>query len=700
MLRQPDHSSCPVPGGGSLWVEVEIPTDDPDIVPSTMTVELERGGQKLFAPEEAAHVRARFAAAGKACGASDAVQARKKADCKTYRAGVDHRALSNAIGQKSCAHPEAKDARALFCMYPPRFYGHQGICRQYSQFCPFQELQAETDPVRLESAVVNVDKAFFHALQECDVLKDEIWIFKVYVHWCPHCQQLMPRLYRLALVLMQHGAKRLRFGAVNCATEHELCAEQKWPGHPLLVPKYTGPDRRIHDAIEHWVEAVKDPQLREMLPRDAFPGEYPLIKVFLEQLPEEYAPKKAWELLFDEPEVGENGESGACPNLTALHPTTPGNIDEAVGNAWSDMEANFTVRHRWLDTMFILRHTFKEWIVPLSDDGGTTAFSYAQVQILERWVALLASNLPPAFQLAKVLVQLRGELRARLRAAQSLGGGRLCAEDWKALAAPVVKEIEAVGARDFAGGSACASDTCRMWSLLHTLAGEGLRREISERDSGRVLSAVASECSAGLAPTKPIPPSVLLTTVRDFLSEYFKCLYCRRHFLEQFDLGSYGLERARSNSSEVVLYLWRLHNAVSVRVVAEHGCDRADRRWPPLSVCPRCWDVMASDDWDVLSESAALQTSDGGGRAKAKPRPPGAAAARSPGALELRALPDEDEVLRFLMEAFSESPSAVAAPPPSEEGAAAEAPSLTNAAPSGEADQGAAGAAGAAAASA
>ena len=80
---------------------------------------------------------------------------------------------------------------------------------------------------------------------------------------------------------------RLRFGAVNCATEHELCSEQKWPGHPLLVARYLGPDRRVHDAIEHWVDIVKDAQLKAMLPRYALPGEYPLLKVLLEQLPED-----------------------------------------------------------------------------------------------------------------------------------------------------------------------------------------------------------------------------------------------------------------------------------------------------------------------------------------------------------------------------------------------------------------------------
>ena len=80
-------------------------------------------------------------------------------------------------------------------------------------------------------------------VEDCGVFSKELWIFKVFVHWCPHCQQLMPRLYKLALILRQRGVRAVRFGAVNCATEHELCAAQNWPGHPLLVARYLGPDR-------------------------------------------------------------------------------------------------------------------------------------------------------------------------------------------------------------------------------------------------------------------------------------------------------------------------------------------------------------------------------------------------------------------------------------------------------------------------
>merc|ERR1712125_220665 len=90
----------------------------------------------------------------------------------------------------------------------------------------------------------------------------------------------------------------------------------------------------------------------------------------------------------------------------------------------------------------------------------------------------------------------------------------------------------------------------------------------------------SAETSQSLS-RRALKPGDLLDVVRKFIEEYFKCMYCRRHFLEQFDNGSYGLAFARRDPAQAVLYFWRLHSAVSVRVASEHGCNTIDRRWPP-----------------------------------------------------------------------------------------------------------------------
>ncbi|CAK9055014.1 Sulfhydryl oxidase 1 (rQSOX) (rSOx) (FAD-dependent sulfhydryl oxidase-2) (SOx-2) (Quiescin Q6) [Durusdinium trenchii] len=623
-LQEPWSAPCPWEAGGSVWGNVRVPAEsverkswggDEDII---ITIELERSGHRFYDLDPLAETTFAqlFATNGARCAAPRRA-ALGAAACSRFGAGADLSGVSDMIGNKFCEHPEAKDARALFCRYPPRFYAHAGICRQYAQFCPFEELKSETNPSHIDLAVVNVDAEMFYALEECGAFKSEFWIFKVFVHWCPHCQQLMPLLYRLALRLRQAKVAFLRFGAVNCATEHALCSEQGWLGHPLLVAKYLGPDQAVHGAIEHWIDVVKDAQLRQMLPRYALPGEFPVLKLLLEHLPTNLVPTVAWADLFEAPP----GPSGACPNVTALHPEHPTSMEDFVGNGWHDVERNFTVRRRMTDALIMLRHIFQEWIAPVGDDGNVEAFSYRQLIDIEAWVALLIRNLPEAFAIQSFLRELHRALMIRVRAAQTKEGSSLCANEWKSLTSNLLASINDVGQKHFAFPSACASDTCRMWSLLHILASEGLRKERMGLES------------------RPAQPHAMLSALRGFIDHFFKCHYCRRHFLRQYEEGSYGRQLAEESYEELVLYLWRFHTAVSTRVSALHSCVDSDRRWPPSSLCPSCW--QPSDQsalWEVLSEA----------KAKTKEGQP------TLRALEMSAMPNEAEILKFLESSFSE----------------------------------------------
>ena len=77
----------------------------------------------------------------------------------------------------------------------------------------------------------------------------------------------------------------------------------------------------------------------------------------------------------------------------------------------------------------------------------------------------------------------------------------------------------------------------------------------------------------------------------DFKIIYNYILYSMRFILQIFQ--------------DLVLYLWRFHSAVSLRVSALHSCEDSDRRWPPTSLCPTCWDASA-EPWVVLDEAQRL----------------------------------------------------------------------------------------------
>ena len=163
-------------GGASLWGELEVPSELMDrpwlnergVAPGiTVTAELEREGHALYEldpvqDDSPPKLAQRVAELSRRCSKSK----RRNSDCSPLMAESRLQSLSNKIGEKSCQHPEAKEARALFCRYPPRFYGHSGICNQYSQFCPFEELLTETDPTLIDTAVVNVDADMFYSMEE------------------------------------------------------------------------------------------------------------------------------------------------------------------------------------------------------------------------------------------------------------------------------------------------------------------------------------------------------------------------------------------------------------------------------------------------------------------------------------------------------------------------------------------------------
>lgn len=114
-------------------------------------------------------------------------------------------------------------------------------------------------------------------------------------------------------------------------------------------------------------------------------------------------------------------------------------------------------------------------------------------------------------------------------------------------------------------------------------------------------------------------------TIRETVARFFGCVACQKHFAKNFHLGLYGLAEITAPGSEspsasastsqastgfllqelhkvdaLRLWLWRVHNAVSVRVAAHQtlnfwaGDARAkdfvncDARWPPVESCLLC----------------------------------------------------------------------------------------------------------------
>eukprot|EP00164_Ancoracysta_twista_P002282 GFYU01003022.1.p1 GENE.GFYU01003022.1~~GFYU01003022.1.p1 ORF type:complete len:673 (+),score=171.20 GFYU01003022.1:149-2167(+) len=82
-------------------------------------------------------------------------------------------------------------------------------------------------------------------------------------------------------------------------------------------------------------------------------------------------------------------------------------------------------------------------------------------------------------------------------------------------------------------------------------------------------------------------PTHTLKTIRYFVGEFFSCTYCREHFLE----------RSKNVTSEVfswedsVLWLWRMHNEVNMRLHDDVSSDPQHPKinFPTPGDCPTCW---------------------------------------------------------------------------------------------------------------
>lgn len=136
----------------------------------------------------------------------------------------------------------------------------------------------------------------------------------------------------------------------------------------------------------------------------------------------------------------------------------------------------------------------------------------------------------------------------------------------------------------------CKTKTCAVWQLFHGIS-----------------ALIAIKYAA-------IPVAESLPKFRFMVDNFLDCAVCRQHFLRAYDACLFGRCEVLSGGDEVaqakaqVLWLWRTHNAVNVRVISEHPPTgkAVDRRWPSFADCPGCWNTTV-----VNGENAAELTFQG-----------------------------------------------------------------------------------------
>jgi len=130
----------------------------------------------------------------------------------------------------------------------------------------------------------------------------------------------------------------------------------------------------------------------------------------------------------------------------------------------------------------------------------------------------------------------------------------------------------------------CTVDTCAMWTLIHVVVAAVAAR-------GATGSLLTIDGSALVNATKDEFPTVqeCMSFVRTLVSAFLSCARCKENFLSAFDGCEFGRCAVGPRDYRgLALWLWRAHNAVSMRVARRHRVEE-DRRWPMFEDCPMCW---------------------------------------------------------------------------------------------------------------
>lgn len=90
--------------------------------------------------------------------------------------------------------------------------------------------------------------------------------------------------------------------------------------------------------------------------------------------------------------------------------------------------------------------------------------------------------------------------------------------------------------------------------------------------------------------------------MRCFVGRFFGCATCVEHFTSLYDACIFDHCKLKEDDGRgVVSWIWRFHNAVTVRVAGEAGTEPPPP-WPLPTDCIMCWEDDTREDAAMLYE--------------------------------------------------------------------------------------------------
>jgi hypothetical protein len=180
---------------------------------------------------------------------------------------------------------------------------------------------------------------------------------------------------------------------------------------------------------------------------------------------------------------------------------------------------------------------------------------------LRKWLDLLSVSLPPEWGIHRMIDDLRSQFPFATRSKENFRS--------IILKHPRPRQGWSMSCQKRRKGTGFS---CGFWKLLHTVA-----VGVAEQRGGKNLID-----SNMMAPgTKIFSPMEAADTIRDYINHFFTCRPCRENFIKNYDSceNNRRCDRLTDNADlastadwkELPLWLWEVHNEVSVRIVNENA---------------------------------------------------------------------------------------------------------------------------------
>jgi len=410
--------------------------------------------------------------------------------------------------------------------------------------------------------VVEFDPETFPQVVMAD---SRVWIVDYYADWCGHCQHYAPIYSRIATAFKEEP--RVKLGSLNCAQYSGFCSHIEVHSFPT-VRAYHWPSLDQAET-KHGYELPR-PKMQEKELTAWIEEQLLHVPVAESSKSNDGAAAKADGVAVP----SERSASVAILNRTAGGSSSSTSLPAKV---WYEDVAHLHLMDAEVAILYSLHQGVPLAAQPLEEAGADPPDDVIAGEALTElisWLDFLGQVFPNR--------QLREDVRTLAADIHQLiddDGLRLSAWNKVIDGRGLGHAPAQAGKNPSPFWRLCKTYTCGLWTIFHIVTmvvAEGKPSAVAAS-----LTGAAGFLTSGVHTQHS--PADALTHIRSFVKYLFGCSQCVENFLATYDGCDLGrCELAPSDGKGYALWLWQVHNGVSLRV-------NQAQPWPATNECRTCW---------------------------------------------------------------------------------------------------------------